>query len=166
MRKLIVIPAVIALLAVAGVSPATAGSQSGSKDIVATAQSAGTFGTLTSLLKKAGLVGALKKGSYTVFAPTDAAFAKVPKATLNKVASDPALLKKVLLYHVVKGKVPAKTVVTLDGKAVKTLAGPTVKITIRNGQVFLNGSTKVVTADVMASNGVIHVVNRVLLPPA
>jgi uncharacterized surface protein with fasciclin (FAS1) repeats len=163
MRKLIPILAVaaIALGLVAAQAPAASG-----KDIVVTAQSAGQFKTLTSLLKKAGLAGTLKKGSYTVFAPTDAAFAKVPKATLNKVASDPALLKKVLLYHVVKGAVPAKTVVTLDGKSAKTLAGPSVKITIRNGKVFLNGSTKVVKVDVMASNGVIHVIDKVLLPPA
>jgi uncharacterized surface protein with fasciclin (FAS1) repeats len=138
----------------------------GGKDLVATAQSAGQFKTLTSLLKKAGLAGTLKKGSYTVFAPTDAAFKKVPKATLDAVAADPALLKKVLLYHVVKGKVPAKTVVTLNGKSVKTVAGAPVKISIRSGKVFLNGSTRVVTPDVMASNGIIHVIDKVLLPPS
>lgn len=101
-----------------------------------------------------------------MLAPTDAAFKKVSKATLNKVASDPALLKKALLYHVVKGKVPAKTVVTLDGKSAETLAGASGKISIRGGKVFLDGSTRVVTRDVMASNGVIHVIDKVLLPPA
>jgi len=105
-----------------------------------------------------------KKGPFTVFAPTNAAFAKLPKATLQKVGNDPALLKKVLLYHVVKGKVPAATVVTLDGKSAKTLAGQPVKIAVRNGKVFLNGSTRVTKTDVMASNGVIHVIDRVLVP--
>jgi uncharacterized surface protein with fasciclin (FAS1) repeats len=163
MRKIIVMAAVglVALGLVAAQSPAAGG-----KDLVTTAQAAGQFKTLTSLLKKAGLAGTLKKGSYTVFAPTDAAFKKVPKATLDAVAADPALLKKVLLYHVVKGKVPAKTVVTLNGKSVKTLAGAPVKISIRSGKVFLNGSTRVVTPDVMASNGIIHVIDKVLLPPS
>lgn len=163
MRKIVVMGAVglVALGLVAAQAPAAGG-----KDLVGTAQSAGQFTTLTSLLKKAGLAGALKKGTFTVFAPTDAAFKKVPKAALNKVASDPALLKKVLLYHVVKGKVPAKTVVMLDGKSAKTLAGAPVKVSIRGGKVFLNGSTRVVTPDVMASNGVIHVIDKVLLPPA
>jgi uncharacterized surface protein with fasciclin (FAS1) repeats len=162
MRKIVVVAAVglVALGLLAAQTPA------GGKDLVATAQSAGQFKTLTSLLKKAGLAGTLKKGSYTVFAPTDAAFKKVPKATLDAVAADPALLKRVLLYHVVKGKVPAKTVVTLNGKSAKTLAGASVKISIRNGKVFLNGSTRVVTPDVMASNGVIHVIDKVLLPPS
>jgi uncharacterized surface protein with fasciclin (FAS1) repeats len=163
MRKIIVMAAVglVAVGLVAAQAPAAGG-----KDLVATAQSAGQFKTLTSLLKKAGLAGTLKKGSYTVFAPTDAAFKKVPKATLDAVAADPALLKKVLLYHVVKGKVPAKTVVTLNGKSVKTVAGAPVKISIRSGKVFLNGSTRVVTPDVMASNGIIHVIDKVLLPPS
>lgn len=153
-----------ALLAVAGLaSQATAASQ---KTIVQTAAGAGQFKTLVALVKKAGLAGALSSGSYTVFAPTDAAFKKVPKATLDAVAKDPALLKRVLTYHVVKGKVPAAKVVKLNGKKVTTLAGPSVKISIRGGKVFLNGSTQVTTADVMASNGVIHVVNKVLLPPS
>jgi uncharacterized surface protein with fasciclin (FAS1) repeats len=105
------------------------------------------------------------KGPYTVFAPTDAAFAKVPKATLAKLGKDKALLKKVLLYHVVSGKVPASTVVTLNGKSVKTVEGQPVSIAVKGGKVYLNGASKVVKTDVMASNGVIHVINTVLLPP-
>jgi transforming growth factor-beta-induced protein len=135
-------------------------------NIVKTAIAAGQFKTLASLLTKAGLVKTLEGGTWTVFAPTDAAFAKVPKATLAKLAKNPALLKSVLLYHVVKGSVPASTVVTLSGKSVKTASGALVKIKVSGGNVFLNGSTKVTTTDVPASNGVIHIINKVLIPSA
>jgi uncharacterized surface protein with fasciclin (FAS1) repeats len=134
------------------------------QNIVKTAVAAGQFKTLASLLQKAGLVKTLQGGSWTVFAPTDAAFAKVPKATLAKLGQNPALLKKVLLYHVVKGAVPASKVVTLSGKSVTTAAGVPVKIKVSGGNVFLNGSTKVTTADVKASNGIVHVINKVLIP--
>ena len=115
-------------------------------------------------MTKAGLAKTLSGGKWTVFAPTDAAFAKVPKATLAKLGKNPALLKKVLLYHVVKGAVPASKVVTLNGKSVQTAAGVPVKIKVVGGNVFLNGSTKVTKTDVTASNGVIHVINKVLIP--
>jgi transforming growth factor-beta-induced protein len=134
------------------------------QNIVKTAVAAGQFKTLASLLQKAGLVKTLQGGSWTVFAPTDAAFAKVPKATLAKLGKNPALLKKVLLYHVVKGAVPASKVITLSGKSVRTAAGVPVKIKVAGGSVILNGSTKVTTADVKASNGIIHVINKVLIP--
>ena len=134
------------------------------KDIVATAVGAGQFKTLAALLTKAKLVTTLQGGTWTVFAPTDAAFAKVPKATLAKLGKNPALLKKVLLYHVVKGAVPASTVVTLNGKSVKTAAGASVTIKVAGGNVFLNGSTKVTKTDIKASNGIIHVINKVLIP--
>jgi uncharacterized surface protein with fasciclin (FAS1) repeats len=163
MRTILAMLAATVVAAVAVAAPAAA--PSASKDnITQIASSSPQFSTLASLLKKAGLVGALKSGNYTVFAPTNAAFAKVPKSTLNAVANDPALLKKVLTYHVVKGKAPASTVVTLNGKSVKTLEGQGVKVSIRGGKVFLNGSTQVTKTDVMASNGVIHVINRVLIP--
>jgi len=136
------------------------------QNIVKTAIAAGQFKTLASLLQKAGLVKTLQSGTWTVFAPTDAAFAKVPKATLTKLGSNPALLKKVLLYHVVKGGVPASTVVTLNGKSVGTMSGSKVQIKIVGGNVFLNGLTKVTTADVKASNGYIHIINKVLIPKA
>jgi transforming growth factor-beta-induced protein len=136
------------------------------QSIVKTAVAAGQFKTLAALLQKAGLVKTLEGGSWTVFAPTDAAFAKVPKATLAKLGKNPALLKKVLLYHVVKGSVPASKVVTLSGKSVGTVAGVPVRITVSGGNVFLNGSTKVTKTDVNASNGVIHVINKVLIPSA
>lgn len=149
--------AIIAPLAAA--SPAAA-----QKDIPQVAASSPQFSTLVSLLKKAGLVGALKQGTYTVFAPTNAAFAKLPKATFQAVSTDRALLKKVLTYHVVKGKAPAAKVVTLDGKSVKTLEGQGVKVSIRGGKVYLNGSSLVTKTDIPASNGIIHVINRVLIP--
>jgi len=132
------------------------------KTIVQTAVAAGSFKTLASLLKKAGLVGTLQgKGPFTVFAPTDAAFAKLPKATLAALAKDKAKLRSVLLYHVVKGNVPAAKVVTL--RSAKTLNGKAVSIRVNGGKVSVGGA-RVTTADVMASNGVIHVVNKVLLP--
>ena len=136
------------------------------QNIVKTAIAAGQFKTLASLLQKAGLVKTLQSGRWTVFAPTDAAFAKVPKATLAQLGKDPALLKKVLLYHVVKGAVPASKVVTLSGKSVATVAGSPVKVRVSGGKVFLNGSSRVTTTDVSASNGVIHVINKVLIPSA
>jgi uncharacterized surface protein with fasciclin (FAS1) repeats len=155
-----------ALVAAAAIAaPATAAPATPAKqDIAQVAASSPQFSTLVSLLKKAGLVGALGKGTYTVFAPTNAAFAKLPKSTLAAVGKDPALLKKVLTYHVVKGKAPAAKVVTLNGKSVKTLEGQGVKVAVRGGKVYLNGSTRVTKTDVMASNGVIHVINRVLIP--
>jgi uncharacterized surface protein with fasciclin (FAS1) repeats len=153
------------LAAAAIVGPVSAApATSPQKDIAQVASSSPQFTTLVSLLKKAGLVGALKQGSYTVFAPTNAAFAKLPKSTLAAVGKDPALLKAVLTYHVVKGKAPAAKVVTLNGKSVKTLGGQGVKVSIRGGKVYLNGSSQVTKTDVMASNGVIHVINRVLVP--
>ena len=157
-----------ALLALAMTAPAQAGADKSSlPDVVDTAVAAGNFKTLATALQTAGLVETLKgPGPFTVFAPTDAAFAKVPKATLTKLGKDKALLKSVLLYHVVKGKVPASTVLTLNGKSAKTLNGASVKIAVKGGKMYLNGSTQVVKTDVMASNGVIHAINKVLLPPA
>lgn len=163
MRKILVTLAVSIAAVALVVAPASAGNQP-KKDIVATAVDAGQFTTLASLLKQAGLVSALQgSGKLTVFAPTDAAFKKVPKATLAKLAKDKALLKQVLLYHVVKGNVPAAKVVKL--KSAKTLQGSPVKIAVRGGKVFVNGA-QVTAPDVKASNGTIHVINRVILPPA
>jgi uncharacterized surface protein with fasciclin (FAS1) repeats len=154
--------AVVALAAVAiGPTASAAGRAQG--DIVATASSAGQFKTLTMLLKRAGLVRPLKQaGPYTVFAPTDAAFAKVPTATLNALLQDKTKLKAVLLYHVVAGKVTAAKVTKL--RQAKTLNGESVRIRTAGSSVLVNGA-KVTAPDVLASNGVIHVVNRVLIPP-
>ena len=131
-------------------------------DIVATATAAGKFKTLTSLLKQAGLAATLQgKTSYTVFAPTDAAFAKVPKATLQALGKDKAKLRSVLLYHVAKGKLTAAKVVKRS--SVKTLNGQSVRIRVSGGKVTVGGA-RVTTPDVAASNGVIHVINKVLIP--
>jgi uncharacterized surface protein with fasciclin (FAS1) repeats len=144
--------------------PLTATAQAPKKNIVETAAGAGQFKTLVKLVKSAGLVGALSgKDKLTVFAPTDAAFKKVPKATLDALGKDKKKLKAVLLYHVVKGKVTSKQVVKLTGA--KTLNGASVKIAVRKGKVYVN-KAKVTTADVNASNGVIHVIDSVLLPPS
>jgi uncharacterized surface protein with fasciclin (FAS1) repeats len=131
--------------------------------IVQTAVAAGKFTTLTKLVKQAGLAGALSgKGPFTVFAPTDAAFRKVPKATLAALAKDKAKLRSVLLYHVVKGKVTAAQAVKLTSAT--TLEGAKLAIAVKGDKVTIGGA-RVVTPDVMASNGVIHVIDRVLIPP-
>ena len=165
MKRIALVAALaLAVPASAAAAPAGGTTAAPTKNIVETAQAAGSFKTLISLATKAGLAPALTgTDKLTVFAPTDAAFAKVPKATLAKLGKDKALLKRVLLYHVVKGQVPAAKVVTL--KSAKTLAGPSVRITVTGKTVRVNTS-KVTTADVRATNGIIHVVDRVLLPPA
>jgi len=146
-----------------GASASSASRSAGDQNIVQTALAAGQFNTLASLLTKAGLVDTLSNGGpFTVFAPTDAAFAKVPKATLAALAKHPAQLKSVLLYHVVSGSVTAGDVVKLS--SAKTLEGSSVLIKVNKGGVFVN-QAKVTTPDVMASNGVIHVINKVLIPP-
>jgi len=131
-------------------------------NIVQTAVAAGEFKTLVSLVKQAGLAGALSgPGPLTVFAPTDAAFAAVPKATLAELGKNPAKLKAVLLYHVVKGDVTAAQVTKL--KSAKTLEGGSVPIRVTSGKVYVGGA-QVTKTNVVTSNGVIHVINRVLIP--
>lgn len=150
----------IALLAVPAGATATSAPK---QNIVQIAASSPQFSTLVKLVKSAGLAGALSgKQKLTVFAPTNAAFNKVPKSTLNKLAHNKKLLKAVLLYHVVSGEVLAKQVVKLH--SVKTLNGAKLKIHVRNGTVFVN-QARVTKANVLASNGVIHVINGVLIPP-
>jgi uncharacterized surface protein with fasciclin (FAS1) repeats len=134
-----------------------------SQTIVGVAASDPEFSTLVSLVKKAGLVEALSgTQKLTVFAPTNAAFAAVPKHLLKKLAKNKALLVKVLEYHVVAGEVLAAEAVKLH--SAKTLEGAKVHIHVRGGHVFIN-KAKVIKANVHASNGVIHVINKVLLPP-
>ena len=163
MKKILPIGVLAAVvMAVAG-SPATARPNE-DKNIVQTARAAGSFTTLTKLVAKAGLAGTLSKpGPYTVFAPTDAAFRKVPKSTLNALAKNRAQLRKVLLYHVVAGQVTSADVVKLS--SAKTLNGKSVRIRTMDGSVYIN-TARVVKPDVMASNGVIHVISKVLIPPA
>jgi uncharacterized surface protein with fasciclin (FAS1) repeats len=159
---LLVVAAVAAAAIGASASASTASRSEGDKNIVETAVAAGQFKTLASLLTKAGLAGTLQgKGPFTVFAPTDAAFAKVPKATLATLAKNKAKLRAVLLYHVVKGKVTAAQAMKLG--SAKTLNGKPLAIRVSGGKVLVGGAT-VTKADVIASNGVIHVINKVLIP--
>ena len=163
MRKILITLALTAFVAAGVAAPASAGQETKKANIVETAQGAGQFKTLVKLVKKAGLAKTLSgRGPYTVFAPTDAAFAKVPKSTLDGLLSDRAELRSVLLYHVVSGRVTARKVTKL--RSAETLNGARVRIRVRDGKVFVNGA-KVVTPDVKASHGVIHAVNRVLIPP-
>jgi uncharacterized surface protein with fasciclin (FAS1) repeats len=156
LKRMLVVAAALAF----AVAPAAA--QAGShKDIVDTAVAAGSFKTLATALQAAGLVDTLKgAGPFTVFAPTDEAFAKIPKADLDALIADKAKLTKVLTYHVVPGKVMAADVTKL--KEAKTVEGQMVRIDASNG-VKINGAN-VVKADVEASNGVIHVIDSVILP--
>ena len=166
MRKLIASTLMAAALLTPAVAAAGAQAQATDKDLVQTAATDKRFTTLVSLVKRAGRAGALSgDAKLTVFAPTNAAFEKVPKATLKKLLADRAALRRVLLYHVVAGDLKAKDVVGL--RSAKTLAGPKVRVRVRDGKVYLNnGRTRVVQTDVAATNGTIHVINRVLLPPA
>jgi uncharacterized surface protein with fasciclin (FAS1) repeats len=144
---------------------ATAAPAQSHKDIVDTAVAAvaaGSFDTLAKLLTKAGLVDTLKgPGPFTVFAPTDAAFAKLPKSRLRSLNRHPRRLKAVLLYHVAAGRLEAEDVAAR--KSIKTLNGKRVRIRVKDTGVFVNRA-RVTTPDVSASNGVIHVINRVLIP--
>lgn len=130
-------------------------------DIVDTAVAAGSFSTLVAAVKAAGLVETLKgAGPFTVFAPTDEAFAKLPAGTVDALLKDVPKLKKILTYHVVSGKVMAADVVKL--KSAKTVEGSEVKIDASSG-VKVNNAT-VITPDVAADNGVIHIIDTVLMP--
>src|SRR5271165_6224892 len=135
----------------------------GTKDIVETAVAAGNFKTLVTAVKAAGLVDTLKgEGPFTVFAPTDEAFAKIPEDKLQTLLKDKKALTAVLTYHVVPGKVMAADVVKLD--SAKTVQGQSLKIQTNDGKVIINDA-QVIKADIACKNGVIHVIDSVLLPP-
>ena len=154
MKRLLVLVALLALAA----TPALAQS----KDIVDTAVAAGSFKTLAKLLTDADLVGVMKgAGPYTVFAPTDDAFAKVPKDALDALAKDKKKLQAVLQYHVLAGSVSAADLKMM--KDFGTVQGQRVKIGATGGALTIDGA-KVVKADFAASNGVIHVIDAVLMP--
>jgi uncharacterized surface protein with fasciclin (FAS1) repeats len=146
-------------------APAVFADAHGTKaDVVDTAVAAGDFKTLATALQAAGLVETLKgKGPFTVFAPTDAAFAKLPAGTVESLLKpeNKAKLTAILTYHVVPGKVMAADVVKLT--SAKTVNGQTVKIAVDGGKVMVDGAN-VVKTDIAASNGVIHVIDAVLLP--
>ena len=135
------------------------------KDLVDTAVAAGSFKTLATALTEAGLIATLKgAGPFTVFAPTDAAFAKVPKKDLDALLKDKAKLTRVLTYHVVPGKVMAADVVKMkDGSKVKTVEGHEFILGLKGGKVMVDGAT-VTRTDIAASNGVIHVIDSVIMP--
>ena len=135
-------------------------------DIIDTAVAAGTFKTLAAAVTAAGLVPTLKgAGPFTVFAPSDEAFAKLPAGTVEGLLNDIPKLTAILTYHVVAGKVMAADVMTMDGKSAATVNGAQLKISTSNG-VKLNGDVNVVATDIACTNGVIHVIDSVLLPPA
>ena len=160
MKRLLFVLCVVA--AVAGPAAAVSSAQS-DKTIVQVAASDSRFSTLVSLVKKAGLADTLSTGSYTVFAPTDKAFANVPKATLDALAKNPDQLRAVLTYDVAKGRLTAAKVVKRT--SITTVNGAAIRVKVRNGRVALNGSTFVTKTDIAARNGVIHVIDHVLLPP-
>lgn len=150
------------LFIAASLAIAAAGAQA--KDIVDTAVAAGSFKTLATALQAAGLVDTLKgKGPFTVFAPTDEAFAKLPAGTVEDLLKpeNKEKLKSILLYHVVSGKVTSKQVVKLH--SAKTVNGQDVTISVKDGKVMVDNAT-VTKADIEASNGVIHVIDSVILP--
>lgn len=131
-------------------------------DIVDTAVSAGQFNTLVTAVKAAGLVDTLKSaGPFTVFAPTDAAFAKLPAGTVESLLQNPEKLKQVLLYHVVAGKVMAADVVKIT--SAKTVQGSSAAVKVEGGSVKIDNAN-VVKTDIVTDNGVIHVIDSVILP--
>ena len=179
-RHLLMLTALLASLVLTGASLAagTRAQRHGATQmtpgtIVQVASANPQFSTLVSLVKKAGLVTALSspKAHLTVFAPTNAAFAALKKndpMTFNAVATTPSLLKKVLTYHVLTTEVDAAaaTAAAQKNAKVKTLEGESIALRLKGGKIILNGSATVVKPNVMASNGVIHVIDSVLIPPS
>jgi uncharacterized surface protein with fasciclin (FAS1) repeats len=153
----------LSLIAAAPVAAQMADAKKASPmNIVETAVAAGSFKTLATALQTAGLVETLSgKGPFTVFAPTDEAFAKLPAGTVEALLKDKQKLTAILTYHVVAGNVPSSEVVKLT--SAKTVNGQDVKIQVMDGKVMVNNA-HVVKADVKASNGVIHVIDTVILP--
>jgi uncharacterized surface protein with fasciclin (FAS1) repeats len=169
-RKIIARVALLTLLAVVGTQSLSAkvevsGETAKPANIVETAVAAGQFKTLAAALEAAGLIDTLTgEGPFTVFAPTDEAFAKLPAGTVDSLLKpeNKEKLKAILLYHVVPGNVTAKQVMKLNGRTVKTVEGASVKVNTTHG-VKVNDAN-VTKTDIHASNGVIHVIDTVLLP--
>jgi uncharacterized surface protein with fasciclin (FAS1) repeats len=155
--------AAVALMPAAGLAATARTAAAPTQTIAQIAAGNPNFSTLVSLLKKVGLVKVLNgKTDYTVFAPTNAAFAAVPAATLKALAADKTELKAVLLYHVVPGSLPASKVV--KHKTLTTAEGASVTITVKNMDVYVN-KAEVTEANIHATNGYVHVINAVLIPP-
>lgn len=171
MKRFLVIGLTIVLGSLPGVADAHCGScgsheptshEAGSADIVATASSAGSFNTLVAAVQAADLVETLQSdGPYTVFAPTDDAFAKLPAGTVESLLANPDKLREILLYHVVPGKVMAADVVGLS--SAKTAQGSEVAIKLDDGSVRIDNAL-VTATDIETSNGVIHVIDSVMIP--
>ena len=162
MKKFFATAGLAALLMTGVVAQSTPGT------IVDVASGNSDFSTLVAAVSAADLVSTLQSaGPFTVFAPTNAAFAKLPAGTVDTLLKpeNKAQLVSILTYHVVAGRVPASTVVTLNGKSVATVQGASVRITVNGGKVKVNNAN-VTAVDINASNGVIHVIDSVLLPPA
>jgi len=163
MKRTLILGLLIALSA----GPALAGScgshaTTASNNIVETAVSAGSFNTLVAAVQAADLADTLAgDGPYTVFAPTDEAFAKLPAGTVEALLDDPDRLREILLYHVVPGKVTSAQVAALDSAT--TAQGSDVDIRVADGSVMVNNAT-VTAADIETSNGIIHVIDTVILP--
>lgn len=157
--------ALVASVTVGGAGASPEQTTATNKNLVQVASEAGQFKTLVRLTKRAGLAGPLTGSTkLTVFAPTDKAFAKVPRSTLRSLERNRSQLRAVLLYHVVKGNVKAAQIVKL--RRAKTLNGASVRIGVKGKRVYLNRTTRVVKTDIGASNGTIHVIDGVLIPPA
>jgi uncharacterized surface protein with fasciclin (FAS1) repeats len=169
-RMIIARGALLALLAVVGAQPLLAKTEVPEEtakpaNIVETAVAAGQFKTLAAALEAAGLIDALTgEGPFTVFAPTDEAFAKLPAGTVESLLKpeNKEKLKSILLYHVVPGNVTAKQVMKLNGRTVKTLEGGSIKVSTMHGVTV--DDARVTKTDIQASNGVIHVIDTVLIP--
>jgi uncharacterized surface protein with fasciclin (FAS1) repeats len=162
--QIIAAAAAVAVVAFSTVAMSGDYAKKNKKDIVDTAMDAGQFSTLVAAVKAAGLVETLKgEGPFTVFAPTDDAFAKLPEGTVDELLKpeNKDRLVAVLTYHVVAGKVKAADVVKLE--TAKTVEGQSVKIKVKGGKVMID-SAQVIKTDIMASNGVIHVIDSVILP--
>lgn len=161
--RVLAVAIVVAGAALFGLTSRTSADDASKKDIVDTAVGAGQFKTLVTAVKAAELVETLKgDGPFTVFAPTDSAFAKLPKETLEALLKDKKALANILTYHVVSGKVMAADVVKLD--SAKTVQGKSITIVTKDGKVTVNGAN-VIKTDIVCKNGVIHVIDAVILPP-
>jgi transforming growth factor-beta-induced protein len=154
----------LAPLALASFFAFSAPTQAAAQDIVEVAAEAGSFNTLLAAAQAAGLVDVLKsEGPFTVFAPTDEAFAALPEGTVEALLANPEALAAILLYHVVPGKVFAADVVGLE--SAETAQGSSIRISVYGDTVRINDAT-VIAADIEASNGIIHVIDAVILPPS
>ena len=166
MRKTSIAAALVAGLLVPGAVMAQGYGEEKGKTIVDVAVEAGSFETLVTAVKAAGLVDVLSSdGPFTVFAPTDEAFAALPDGTLEALLEDTDALKAVLTYHVISGKVMAKDVMAAQQVRPETVQGEALNVRVMDGGVSVNDA-RVVQADIEASNGVIHVIDSVVLPPS